>query len=179
MSPEKVKAAIRTIRDFPKPGINFRDVPAIFEQPDIYAYVISDFADWCRETGVEALAGIDARGFVLAGSLATRLHLPMYIVRKKGKIPGETIGVDYDLEYGSATLEMPRHADVRGRRVAIIDDLLATGGTAVAAASLLRELGTASIQFGAVVNLLDLPGDARLAAENVPLKFICGFSESE
>ncbi|MGF1484967.1 MAG: adenine phosphoribosyltransferase [Opitutales bacterium] len=179
MSPERVKSAIRTIPGFPKPGINFRDVPALFEQPDLFAYVIDEAADWFAQHACEVLVGIDARGFVLAGALAARVKKPLFLVRKKGKIPTDTVQADYQLEYGSATLELSRTAHFEGTNVLIVDDLLATGGTAEATCRLLRELGAAQLAFGTVVRLSDLQGKERLEASGVPVHAICAFTEAE
>ncbi|MGF1449483.1 MAG: adenine phosphoribosyltransferase [Opitutales bacterium] len=179
MSSERVKAAIRTIRGFPKPGINFRDVPALFEQPDLFEYVIAQAADWFANHACDSLVGIDARGFVLAGALAARVRKPLYLVRKKGKIPTDTVQADYQLEYGSATLELSRTARFDGASVLIVDDLLATGGTAEATCRLLRELGATRLAFATIVSLSDLSGKERLEQAGVPVRHICAFSEAE
>jgi adenine phosphoribosyltransferase len=179
MNAQRVKAAIRTIPGFPREGINFRDVPTLFEQPELFAYVVDAFAGWAEDGDCRALAGIDARGFVLAGALAHHLGRPLYLVRKKGKIPPETLSADYTLEYGTATLEISRHSSIAGKNVLIVDDLLATGGTAEAAGKLLRELGARRLLFGAIVNLCDLPGAERLRAGGIEPRFICEFAESE
>jgi len=136
-----IDRAVRRVPDFPKPGILFYDITSILLSPPAFARCLDGLAAACREFGAEALAPIESRGFLFAGALARELSLPIVPVRKKGKLPGRTISARYDLEYGSAEIEM--HADdiPRGKRVAILDDLIATGGTARAAADLLREAG--------------------------------------
>lgn len=179
MTTESIKAAIRTIPDFPKPGINFRDITTLFEQPELHRTVFRQSLDWAGERGFEAVAGIDARGFIFAGGLAERLGVPLVLIRKKGKLPGDLISRSYNLEYGTATVEVHQTAVLQGRKVLIVDDLLATGGTALASVALVRELGAASVAFTAIINLSDLPGAGRLTAEGVDCYFNCEFSEHE
>lgn len=179
MSPDSVKAAIRTVKDFPQPGIRFRDVTTLFEAPEIHRWIIQQMADWVTTGGYEALAGIDARGFLLAGAVAEKTGLPLVLVRKKGKLPADTLSVDYQLEYGSATVEVHKTDKLRGRRTLILDDLLATGGTALAAVTLIRQLEAAELGFGAIINLVELPGYQALEAAAIRQHYICEFTENE
>ncbi len=174
-----VKAAIRTVVDFPKPGIRFRDVSPLLAQPEAWAVAVKALSEVARGAGVTVLVGIDARGFLMGGALAHHLGLPLVMVRKKGKLPPATVGVSYSLEYGHAEVEMASDAPVAGQNCLILDDLLATGGTALAAVALLRQLGATDVQFAALINLSDLPGTARLEAAGVTVHALCHFTEAE
>jgi len=179
MKAERIKASIRTIRDWPKPGINFRDVTTLFEDPAAYRAVMNRLAGWATDEEFDIVVGIDARGFILAGALAYQQHLPLVLVRKKGKLPFKTISEDYELEYGQATIETHESELVSGKRVLVVDDLLATGGTAIAAANLMRRLGAAHIGFAAVIDLVELPGRGNLAKEGIDAYTILDFTEDE
>lgn len=179
MKAERIKASIRTIKDWPHAGINFRDVTTLFENPDAYRAVLNRLAGWATDEEFDIVVGIDARGFILAGALAYQQHLPLVLVRKKGKLPFSTISEDYALEYGTATIETHESELVKGKRVLIVDDLLATGGTALAAASLMRRLGAAHIGFAAIIDLVELPGRENLAKEGIEAFTIIDFTEDE
>ncbi|WP_221773376.1 adenine phosphoribosyltransferase [Ruficoccus amylovorans] len=179
MTEEAIKSNIRTIRDWPKPGINFRDVTTLFENADCFRAVIKSLVGWARERDLNCLAGIDARGFVLAGALAYELGLPLVLVRKKGKLPAETLSENYTLEYGQATIEVHNTDTIRGQRVLVIDDLLATGGTALAAIRLMRRLGAERVDFAAIINLSELPGQQLLHEDGIHTFALCNFNESE
>lgn len=179
MNVQELKQTIRTVRGFPKPGINFRDVTPVFEAPAVFQKSIDALCAWARDKEFGVLAGIDARGFLLAGAMAVQLNLPLVLVRKKGKLPADTLAVDYALEYGQATIEVHRTDICQDQAVLIVDDLLATGGTALATAHLLRQLGAARLGFGALINLMELPGAAKLAEQDVTAHCLCEFNESE
>lgn len=179
MTEEAIKSNVRTIRNWPQAGINFRDVTTLFENSGCYQAIIDHFAGWARDRGYESLAGIDARGFILAGALAYKLNLPLVLVRKKGKLPADTIAEDYELEYGQATVEAHETELVRGHRMLLIDDLLATGGTAMAAVRLMRRLGAERVDFAAIINLIELPGKQVLENGGVSTYTICNFTEDE
>ncbi|MEM9226476.1 MAG: adenine phosphoribosyltransferase, partial [Verrucomicrobiota bacterium] len=119
------------------------------------------------------------RGFILSGALAYELKLPLVLVRKKGKLPGDTITEDYELEYGQATIEAHETELIRGHKVLVIDDLLATGGTALAAVRLMRRLGADAVDFAALIDLTELPGRKHLENAGVNTYAVCGFTESE
>jgi len=156
-----LKQKMKTIPDWPKPGVLFHDITSVLGDAEAYRAVVDDFAD--RYWGnVDVIVGIDARGFIMGGAIAYALGLPFVPVRKKGKLPGETIRQTYDLEYGTDTLEMQKGALAPGQRAVVIDDLLATGGTAGAAASLVERLGGTVAELAFVVNLKGLGGRKRL-----------------
>ena len=164
MSIELIQSLIRDIPDFPKPGIVFKDITPIFEDGPGLQAVIDLFVDRWKDQGIERVVGIESRGFLLCSAVAARLGVGCGLVRKKGKLPWKTIERSYDLEYGSATVEA--HIDMvgEGMKVAGIDDLLATGGTAQAAIDLCRELGAEVVEVGFLIELGFLPGRAKLEA---------------
>ncbi len=169
MIENKLRAVIRDIQDFPKPGIVFKDVTPIFQDQELCSAVIDAFAERLVDHKIDVVAGIESRGFLFGLMLANRLGVPFVPVRKPGKLPFSIIRKSYDLEYGSATIEMHTDAFAAGSRVLIHDDLLATGGTADAAASLVRELGGSVAGFAFVINLDFLNGSSRLRehSENI------------
>lgn len=179
MKAEQIKASIRTIRNWPKEGINFRDVTTLFEDPAAYRAVINRISGWATEKQFDVVVGIDARGFILAGALAYQLHVPLVLVRKKGKLPFTTLSEDYSLEYGTATIETHDSLLIQGKRVLIVDDLLATGGTALAATKLMRRLNAETVSFTAIIDLVDLPGRQALTDAQVEAFTVVDFTEAE
>lgn len=157
-----LKSLVRSIPDYPKKGILFRDITTLIENPEGFRESIERIADAHRSLGITHVAGIEARGFIFGAGVAIALGVGFIPVRKKGKLPGETIGQNYALEYGVDTIEI--HADVikPGDRVLLVDDLIATGGTALAAVSLLRRTGAEVNHAGFVIDLFDLGGAAKL-----------------
>jgi len=157
-----LKTLIRSIPDYPKPGILFRDITTLIEHPEGFRQSVEQLAAAHRGLGVTHVAGIEARGFIFGAGVAIALGVGFVPVRKKGKLPGETIGQNYALEYGVDTIEI--HVDVLGpkHKVLLIDDLVATGGTAVAAVSLLRRTGAIIENAGFVIDLFDLRGAQKL-----------------
>jgi len=173
MTPAELKALVRTIPDFPKRGIQFRDITTLIGHgPGFTASV-----DWLAEQveGSEAVAGMEARGFIFGAAVAARLSLPFLPIRKPGKLPCEVIGVDYELEYGMDRLELDPHSVSDGQSVAIVDDLLATGGTAQAATKLLREAGATVTTAAFVIDLPDLGGRKVLEAQGIGVHALCCF----
>jgi len=164
---DDIKRHIRDIPDFPRKGILFRDITPALRDPSTFAAICDAFVDRYRGGGVDAVVGIEARGFFFASVAAYRLGLPLIPLRKPGKLPWKTVSRTYDLEYGSSTIEMHRDAVGRGDRVVIIDDLLATGGTAAAAASLIEEQGGSIVELSFAIELTDLGGRAVLGARPV------------
>lgn len=159
---DTLDAVLRDIPDFPKPGVTFKDITPLLADPSAFAAVIADQS--ARHTGqVDLVAGIEARGFILGAALAHALGVGFIPVRKAGKLPGRTASLAYDLEYGSATIEV--HADdiAEGARVLLVDDVLATGGTAAAAWDLLTSVGAEVVGLEVVIELTALQGRARLA----------------
>lgn len=163
MSLDKIKAAIRDVPDFPKPGILFKDITPVLHDPDLFRAAVKIFADRQRGRSVQRIAAIEARGFLLGAALACELGIGLVPIRKKGKLPYDTIEQSFDLEYGTATIEVHRDAFSPGESVLLIDDLLATGGTAQAAAQLIEKLGARVIEIDFLIELSFLNGRAKLA----------------
>ncbi len=161
-APFDVEALIRTVPDFPQPGIQFKDITSLLQNGPAFKYVIDGWRTRYIDQNVDAIVGADARGFIFGSALAYAMELPFIPVRKKGKLPGETIGVDFELEYGTATFEIHIDALQKGDRVVLIDDLLATGGTMEAAAKLVTKLGAEIVEITCLVELPPLNGRARL-----------------
>lgn len=159
---QDVKAAIRDIPDFPQPGIVFKDITPIMMSPELSNRVLDYVAEQYAGKGIEAVAGIESRGFLMGYPLAMRLGVPFILIRKKGKLPYKTIELDYALEYGTATIEMHTDAVTPGQRVLIHDDLLATGGSAEAAAKLIEKAGATVAGFDFLVELKFLNGIEKL-----------------
>ena len=170
-----LQALIRTIPDHPKPGIQFRDISTLLLDGPGFAEAVDRLADMVAGERIDLVAGIEARGFVFAAAVAYKLKCGVLMLRKPGKLPGKRIGVDYELEYGTDRLEMHADACGEGMRVVFIDDLIATGGTALAAVELLRSSG-AEIQAAAfVIDLPDLRGAERLRAAGVRVHHLVAF----
>jgi adenine phosphoribosyltransferase len=164
---EDLKKLIREVPDFPKPGILFYDITTMLKDGRGLHGVIDGLKDHYREAQVDVVLGIEARGFIFAPALAYALNAGFVPVRKPRKLPAECVGVTYDLEYGTDRLEMHKDAVGNGNRVLIVDDLLATGGTAAAAARMVREVGGTVAGLGFVIELTFLKGRAKLAGEEV------------
>ncbi|MBA3676804.1 MAG: adenine phosphoribosyltransferase [Sphingosinicella sp.] len=163
---DDLRALIRTISDFPKPGIQFRDITTLLLDAQGFAATIERLASQMEEKP-DLIAGIDARGFVFAAALALHLGTGLLLIRKDGKLPGETIAEEYALEYGTDRLAMHVDACAPGAKVALVDDLIATGGTAVAAARLIERAGASVTGAHFVIGLTELEGSERLRAEGV------------
>lgn len=166
----QLKTAIRVVDDFPQPGISFKDITPIWLNAALVKSSVDALAEACRPLGITKVVGIESRGFLLGPMIAQALGAGFVIVRKKGKLPAATVDVSYDLEYGNATLEMHRDALLPADKVLIHDDLLATGGTASAAAKLTHELGATVAAFSFLVELQDLAGRAVLSPYGVPVE---------
>ena len=166
---------IRTIPDFPKPGVLFRDITTLLKDGEGFHRVIETLAAGYPKGTVDKVAGIESRGFIVGAALAHRLRAGFVPIRKKGKLPAESFGQDYVLEYGSDRLEMHRDAMQRGEAVLLVDDLLATGGTAEAAVRLIETSGAAVVGCAFVIDLPDLGGRARLERLEYPVRALCAF----
>ncbi len=173
MTINDLKAAIRDVPDFPKEGILFKDITPVLLQPDLFRYAMDLFQAQIEGKGVTKVAAIDARGFFLGGVLCDRLGLGLVPIRKAGKLPYKTYTEIYDLEYGSAELSIHQDAFEDGDRVLLIDDLLATGGTASASASLISKAGGTVVQIQFLIELAFLEGRSKLAGYEVyaPIRF--------
>ncbi len=170
-----LRDAIRTILDYPKPGIQFRDITTLLADARAFRQAVDELVQPFAGLKIDKVAGIEARGFILGGAVAHQLSAGFVPLRKKGKLPHETRAVEYALEYGSDTLEVHLDAFLAGERVMLVDDLIATGGTALAAVDLLRQGGTEIVAAAFVVDLPELGGAARLAAAGVPVSTLVAF----
>ncbi len=170
-----LKSMVRTIPDYPKRGILFRDITTLIEHPQGFKESVERMAAAHRGLGITHVAGIEARGFIFGAGVAIALGVGFIPIRKKGKLPGETIGQNYALEYGVDTIEI--HADVleAGDKVLLVDDLIATGGTAIAAVGLLRRTGATVDHAAFVIDLPDLGGADKLRAETVQIYNVMTF----
>lgn len=148
--------------DFPKPGILFRDINPVFKRNEALNYIADEFYRTYGKAKVDAVAGIESRGFIIATALALKFGKGVVMVRKEGKLPGKTLKRSYDIEYGSAIVELQETAIEKGENILISDDLIATGGTAVAAAQLIEEIGGKVAGFAFIIELTDLHGADRL-----------------
>ena len=153
-----LRSVIRDVPDFPKPGILFRDITPVMENPDAYRAALDGMTALLEGTGYNKLAAVESRGFIFGGPMALEQNKSMVLMRKAGKLPADVHQVTYDLEYGTATLEIHKNALQKGDRVVIIDDLLATGGTALASAELVRKAGAEVAGFLFMVELEFLQG---------------------
>ena len=163
----KVKAIIRDVPDFPKKGIVFKDITPLLADPAAFAEMIKHFAAQYRNAGITKVLGIEARGFLLAAPIAMELGAGLIPVRKKGKLPYKTISASYDLEYGTDTLEMHADAVAAGEKVLIVDDVLATGGTAAAVCALTEKLGGKVAGIAMLIELEFLNGRSKLAGRDI------------
>src|ERR1700748_2772298 len=169
-------AAIRTIPNYPKKGIMFRDITTLLGDAEAFRHAVDALTDPFRNAGITKVAGIEARGFILGGAIAHQLKAGFVPLRKRGKLPGETYAVEYALEYGVDAMEIHRDALIEGERTMMIDDLIATGGTAIAAVELLRRAGADVIAAGFIVDLPELGGPHTQRASGVPVTPLVAFS---
>ena len=162
-----LKQYIRTVPHWPKQGVMFRDITTLLENPDAFAYVIQKFREEYSSKNITKIVGIDSRGFIFGSALARELHLPLVLVRKKGKLPAETVSQEYQLEYGTDKVEIHKNSIQKGDKVLIVDDLIATGGTAVAACQLVEKLDGIVAGLAFVINLPELKGVEKLKRYDV------------
>ena len=162
MISDKLDKAIREVPDFPKPGINFKDITTILLDPELSTEIIDAFIDRLKGKNIDAIVGVESRGFLFGLMLANKMGIPFVPIRKVGKLPGETLKFKYDLEYGSAEVEVHKSDIQKGWNVVVHDDLLATGGTACAASELMQQLGANVAAFAFVISLDFLNGNERL-----------------
>ncbi|MBC2770700.1 MULTISPECIES: adenine phosphoribosyltransferase [Pusillimonas] len=172
---EYIRNAIRSVPDWPSPGVTFRDITPILQDPRSFRVLVDLFVYRYMRQRLDLVAGVDARGFILGSVLAYELNLGFVPVRKKGKLPYQTLAEEYTLEYGNATVEMHTDAVKPGQRVLLIDDLIATGGTMVAAAKLLQRLGANVVEAAAIIDLPELGGSDILKETGLPIYTVCSF----
>ncbi len=170
-----LRQEIRTVPDWPELGVMFRDITPLLQNPRTLRVLVDLFVHRYMNTGLNLVAGIDARGFILGSIVAYELNLGFVPIRKKGKLPYETIAEEYELEYGSATVEMHADACRPGDRVLLVDDLIATGGTMMAGKKLLERLGAIVVEGAAIVDLPELGGSDKLRAAGLALNVLVSF----
>ncbi|MCL2715489.1 MAG: adenine phosphoribosyltransferase [Alphaproteobacteria bacterium] len=170
-----LKASVRTIRDYPKPGIEFRDITTLLADARCFRRAVDELVHPWAGNKIDKVAGVEARGFILGGAVAHQLSAGFVPIRKKGKLPHTTVRMAYALEYGTDEIEMHVDAIQPGERVILVDDLIATGGTAEGAIKLLRQIGANVVAACFIVDLPDLGGAAKLRAMDVPVRSLMSF----
>ncbi|MCG5479057.1 adenine phosphoribosyltransferase [Sinorhizobium alkalisoli] len=168
-------SAIRSIPDYPKPGIMFRDITTLLGNPKTFRRAIDELVHPYAGTKIDKIAGIEARGFILGGAIGHQLSAGFVPIRKKGKLPHETVRIAYSLEYGVDEMEMHKDAIVPGEKVILVDDLIATGGTAEGAAKLLLQMGAEIVAACFVIDLPELGGSRKLEALGVDVRTLVSF----
>jgi adenine phosphoribosyltransferase len=174
-TPDLLRDAIRTIADYPKPGILFRDITTLLGNARAFRRAVDELVQPFAGDKIDQVAGIEARGFILGGAVAHQLSSGFVPIRKKGKLPHKAVSIAYSLEYGLDEMEMHEDAVKPGERVILIDDLIATGGTAEAAVKLLKSIGAEVVAACFVIDLPDLGGRKRIEALNVPVRALIAF----
>lgn len=169
LSIERIEGLIRNVPDFPIPGIQFKDITTVLTHPGALGDVVTHLERLLSEVDFNAVASIESRGFVFGAVLAARRGIPLVLIRKPGKLPADTISEEYSLEYGKNTVEMHRNAVPKGSRILIVDDLVATGGSAAAAASLIRKDGSIPVAAAFMIDLTTLGGAENLRESGLPV----------
>ena len=167
MNIERIKKSIRNVSDFPKPGIQFKDITTLLQNLDAFGETIDFFYNTFKNENIDVIVGIESRGFIFAAPLSLKLGCKFALARKPGKLPYNTISEEYELEYGTDAIEMHKDAIIDGDRVLIVDDLLATGGTANATGSLVKRLNGKIISYAFVIELVELNGAGLLDGNSV------------
>ena len=172
---DKIKNAIRTIPNFPIKGIMFRDVTTLYSNPEAMKEVIDLTCDYWKNKGITCVAGIEARGFITGSIIANELSLPFIPIRKQGKLPHDTLRQEYDLEYGTATIEIHTDAVNKNDNVLIVDDLIATGGTALASIELIHKLDAKVSGCTFIIDLPELGGRKKIEDKGIEVQSLCDF----
>lgn len=172
---DSIKQAIRTVPDWPKPGVAFRDITTVLQDRTAFRKLVDAFVHRYHDQNIDAIAAIDARGFIIGSPLAYELNAGLVLVRKKGKLPFDTLVEDYELEYGTASVELHKDAFKPGDKVVLVDDLIATGGTMLAASRLIRQIGAEIVEVSAMIDLPDLGGSRKLRDEGLNVYTVCEF----
>lgn len=178
-SVELVRRTIRSIPDWPRPGVMFRDITPLLQDPRTFRVLIDIFVYRYMRQRLDLVAGIDARGFIIGSVLAYELNLGFVPVRKSGKLPYRTVAEEYSLEYGNSSVEIHTDAVRTGQRVLLVDDLIATGGTMLAAIKLLQRLGANVVEAAAIIDLPELGGSGKIAATGTPLFTVCSYDNAD
>src|SRR5574343_2090915 len=176
LTADYIRSHIRTVPDWPAPGVQFRDITPLLQNPKVFRVLIDEFVHRWFDLKPDAVAGLDARGFILGAVVAYELNVGFVPIRKKGKLPFTTVEETYELEYGSATVELHTDAVARGDKVLLIDDLIATGGTMMAGKKLLEKLGAQVMEGAAIVDLPELGGSDRLREGGLALFTLVDFA---
>ena len=171
----KIQDLIRSLPDYPKKGVIFRDITTLLQSPSGFRQAVDELVQPFAGIGINCVAGIEARGFILGGAVAHQLSVGFVAIRKKGKLPWQTMSVEYQLEYGSDEVEIHTDSLEADQKVLIIDDLIATGGTACAAVQLVRQAGAEVVGASFVIDLPDLGGSEKLATMDVPVRTLISF----
>jgi adenine phosphoribosyltransferase len=174
-----IKSVIRTVPDWPQPGVKFRDITPLLQNRAAFRKLIDGFVHRYQEMELDAIAAIDARGFIIGAPLAYELACSFVPVRKQGKLPFKTISETYTLEYGEATVELHADAFRTGDRVLVMDDLIATGGTMLAAAKLIQRNGGEVVETAAIIDLVELGGSRKIREAGYDVFAVCSFTEDE
>lgn len=164
---------IRKIPNWPKAGILFHDITPVLQSPEYFRLLVDLLVYRYMGQQIDAVAGLDARGFIIGAALAYQLNVGFVPIRKQGKLPFETVSQSYALEYGEATVEMHTDAIKQGAQVLLVDDLVATGGTMLAGVELIKKLGGQVVEAAAILEFVDLPGGQRIREQGVPLFTLC------
>jgi adenine phosphoribosyltransferase len=175
LDPNYLRSCIRTVPDWPAPGVQFRDITPLLQDAKTLRVLIDTFVHRYMGQKLDRVAGLDARGFILGAIVAYELNLGFIPIRKKGKLPYKTVQEEYELEYGSATVEIHTDACKPGERILLIDDLIATGGTMMAGMKLLQRLGAVVVEGAVIVDLPELGGSKLLRDAGLPLFTVCSF----
>jgi adenine phosphoribosyltransferase len=175
LDPNYLRSCIRTVPDWPAPGVQFRDITPLLQDAKTLRILIDTFVHRYMGQKIDRVAGLDARGFILGAIIAYELNVGFIPIRKKGKLPFKTVQEEYELEYGSATVEIHTDACKPGERILLIDDLIATGGTMMAGMKLLQRLGATVIEGAVIVDLPELGGSKLLRDAGLPLFTVCQF----
>ncbi len=172
---EYIHSRVRTIPDWPIEGVQFRDITPLMQNPATFRRLVDCFVHRYYDYDIDVLACIDARGFIIGGALAYELSTSMVPIRKRGKLPFDTVSESYELEYGKAEVELHKDAVGKGQKVLLLDDLIATGGTMLAASALIERLGGSIIEAAAIIDLPDLGGSKKLQDSGIDVFSICEF----
>ncbi len=175
LDPDFLKSRIRTVPDWPQAGVQFRDITPLLQDAKVLRVLIDTFVHRYMGEKIDRVAGLDARGFILGAIIAYELNVGFIPIRKKGKLPFKTLQEEYELEYGSATVEIHADACKPGERVLLVDDLIATGGTMMAGMKLLQRLGATVVEGAVIVDLPELGGSTLLRDAGLPLFTVCSF----
>ncbi|MFZ6674569.1 adenine phosphoribosyltransferase [Undibacterium sp. Rencai35W] len=170
-----IKEHIRTVENWPQQGVMFRDITPLLQNPKVFRVLIDMFVHRYMDAKLDVVAGLDARGFIIGSVVAYELNLGFVPIRKKGKLPFHTVSEQYELEYGSATVELHSDACKAGDRVVLIDDLIATGGTMMAGKKLLERLGATVVEGAVIVDLPELGGSKLIKESGLPVYTVCDF----